>query len=94
MGLLIDQFCEAAREWKLKTGEREDGVAWYAMGHIYKHPTWGIAVSSLLQDRPSIGRMKQCLEQLVHDGVVSEYELIAELTRAVEDDFETLSERV
>ncbi len=104
---LIDQFCEAAREWGRRTGEPEYGIAAWVMGFTggdLQYEGVGAVDPSAVPEHdrerltprqllghPTNDQMRDWLTRLVNQLFMDEDFLIVSLIRAVEDKLETWS---
>lgn len=91
MNKLINQLCDATREWVEKTGESEQHVTFYVLVR-----TGGTTFYDRAKDNPqsffSIEQMRNWLERLVRDLHIFEDFLVVAVIQDIDRHFEELSE--
>lgn len=87
MSMLVNQFCEASREWAQKTNSSELEIPFWVM-----HFTGPL---NFPRDAdPSLDEMKEWLEKLAHEVRMDEVFLVVSLMQAIEKQLELESENI
>ncbi len=94
MGELLERLCAAVERWDARSGvpAGEETGPFYVLGQLLERPDWRRLVEVELQEIPTRAGMRGCLVALLVRGRLPEEEIVPELVRAVEAQFEHLSE--